>query len=171
MGRWRTAWIVGVGLAALLLAACRGQGHMEGSLTYPPPRPPPGQAPLPQPSPRGEPQGLPRGLAPLPGAPPGIYFLHEQDFGVGACVFIGERSTGGAGPAIGGDEESARARAVLDMAEEARWMGGNVVLLPSFREDYRSGHLQGRVYRCGEPERRSIYDRAAAEHKLTVIQP
>jgi hypothetical protein len=102
-------------------------------------------------------------------APRGIYFLHERDFGLSNCVFIAERTTGGAPEGYRRGGEGDRSRAVLELAEEARWMGGNVVMLPKFSEDFRAGRLSGRVYRCPEPQRRSIYQRAAAEQRLTVV--
>jgi hypothetical protein len=155
---------LGVLALALLLGACQGRAHMEGSLRYPPERPPQA-APLP------EPQGRPRGLPPGSAAPPGIYFLHEQDYGVEGCLLLGERTTGGAAPRGPLEAEQARAHAVLDLAEQARWLGGNVVRLPSFSEDYRSGRLQGLVYRCDEALRRAIYERASAAQGLTVVPP
>lgn len=158
-------------LGALLLAGCSGIGHVEGRLSYPPERPPPAGAPLPP----GELPPAPPPRAPAPEdreetAPAGIYFLHEQPYGAEDCQFVGERVTGGTAAAAGTVEgEKARARAVLDLADQASWLGGNVVLLPNFREDYRAGRLLGRIYRCPEPQRRSIYDRAAADGALTVV--
>jgi len=160
MGQSRTHWIVAGAAAMLLLSACTGMGHVEAKLTYPP------SVPQPQP-----PAAEPGGLAPEAAAPPGVYFLHEADAGLDDCVYVGERVTGEGPAAIRPEAEQARARAFLDLAEQARWMGGNVVLLPTFREDFQSGRVLGRVYRCGAAQRRAIYQRAAARRQLTVVPP
>ncbi|NIR97706.1 MAG: hypothetical protein GWO39_06410, partial [Gammaproteobacteria bacterium] len=60
-------------------------------------------------------------------------------------------------------------RALLDLADEARWMGGNVVWLPRFGEQFHEQGLVGHVYRCDEGERRAIYDRAMRSRVLTVV--
>jgi hypothetical protein len=149
-------------LGAVLLAACSGSGRgRAGSPSGPLNEPPPAA------------DSASRSAGPdLPAvAPPGVYLLHEESYGLAACVYVGERTTGAGVPAGQSAGEQERARAALDLADQARWLGGNVVMLPSFREDFRRGRLQGRVYRCGEAERRAIYARAAAEQKLTVIQP
>jgi hypothetical protein len=152
-------------LGLVLLTACAGRTHVEGALTSPPGRPPAPQAPLP------EPRGPPPEPSPEAMPPAGIYFLHEDGLGEERCVFVGERQTGGGPAPRVADAAQARARAVLDMAEQTRWLGGNVVVLPTFQEDFRTGRLQGRVYRCAEPERGAIYQRAAARRQLTVVPP
>lgn len=139
-------------VAALLPAACRTQGPQ-----------PPQESPA---SPAMEREDAAPGESDVPF---GVFFLHGEDAGIADCVLMGERETGGRIGPNRPDEEQARARAVLDMAEQARWLGGNVVVLPHFQEDFHSGRLRGRVYRCGEAERRDIYRRAAAQQNLTVV--
>jgi len=166
--RWiAAASTLGAGLALLLLAGCSGQGHVEARLTYPPPTQPE-TVPLPQPRAPGGP-GAPGGPE-LP-APLGTYFLHNGEFALEGCTYLGERTTGDTAPAGRSEAEQARSRAVLDMAEQAKLLGGNVVLLPSFREDYRAGRLVGRVYRCGDVQRRRLYEQAAATQQLTIVPP
>ncbi len=155
---------LGAGLALLLLIACIGQGHVEGRVTFPPPAQPE-TVPLPQPRAPTAPGG-----PELP-APLGTYFLHKGDFPLEDCTFLGERITGDTAPSASYEAEQARSRAVLDMVEQARLLGGNVVLLPSFREDYRAGRLVGRVYRCGDAQRRRLYEQAAATQQLTIVPP
>jgi len=171
----RAGWfaVVAALLALLALGGCAGQGHVEGRLTYPPP-----QREAPPTRPGGLPPALPEGPAGpgAPGAPElptplGVYFLHDGDFDLSECVYLGERTTGDAAPLARYQAEQARSNAVLDLAEQSRLLGGNVVALPTFRDDFRAGRLQGRVYRCGEPERRRIYERAAAQQQLTIVPP
>lgn len=169
-------WWVVVSLLILLTGmGCRGvmEGRME-----------PGQgvvSPSPQPSLRQE--DAPRASV------PGIYFLHDQTTVSGAmedgdCAYLaehvaGEESASGSqgaligntdrGGRVGGDWVGGKSGAVLELAERSRALGGNVVLLPHFSEEFSAGLLTGRVYRCDGAARRALHTQGASEQRLTVV--
>ncbi|MCH9045235.1 MAG: hypothetical protein IIA40_03915, partial [SAR324 cluster bacterium] len=61
---------------------------------------------------------------------PGVYFLHEAEFGVDRCALVAVRVSGGTTPQPPPGDPQARARAVLDLAEQARWMGRAIAPIP-----------------------------------------
>lgn len=164
-------------VAALAIAGCGATGHVEGTFTYPPPRAPT-EAPLPetrQPAPPRRESPPPREQRPPRrpkySAPSGIYFLHGAMAGLEDCTFVGERVAGAEAPLHQPEAERRQRDAMLDLAQDARGLGGNVVVLPSFAADYRSGRLVGRIYRCDEVSRAHVYRHAASAQQLTVLPP
>lgn len=147
--RWPLAMVFVPVLLALLagLAACRPSG----------PRPP---RPAAQDAPRPIPAALPREA---------IIFLHDRDFGVTACRFIAEEVGGTNTPGKKPPRGNPGANAVMDLAEQARDRGGNVVLLPFFRREFGAGELTGMIYRCGARQRGQVFRRASKAQQVTVI--
>lgn len=135
-------------LFSLLLASLAGcRGHVEGRLEVPP-RPMPGEG---------------RSV-------PGIYFLHDWREEAETCLYLGEITGGAESPAGDPGGPRGRSRAVLQLAEQTRLLGGNVVMLPRFSTEYPEGTLTGQVYRCREAERGRLFEQGAAEERLTVIE-
>lgn len=153
----RGRWLMLV-LAAVVLAGC--------------PKPKPGPHPMPAPSRQPGETPLP-GVPPLiPGPfPPGLYFLHDDAFGAGACRYLGELEV--PTDATGKNPHSTpdRPEALHWMARQARHAGGNVVVLPHFSEEFGQSSLSGRNYRCSAGQRKAIFERAAALRGLTIIEP
>jgi hypothetical protein len=140
-------WLTALAVAALTAAGCAPAS----------PAPPPAPAPA-----ADSPQTLAPAARP---AVPGVYILHERDFGARQCAYLGEEILPmGAGPG-----ETPRAQVLLELAHRARRSAGNVVLLPRFSADYAQGPLTAELYRCSETDRRAIYDRALNERRLTVV--
>ncbi|MBI4083225.1 MAG: hypothetical protein HY423_11510 [Candidatus Lambdaproteobacteria bacterium] len=166
MARFWLAALVG---AALTATGCAAPSSSALVRTPPPaavspegqtvaaPAAPPSPAPSPAPPPAPPPATRP--------AVPGVYILHERDFGARRCAYLGEEVL----PMGSGPGETPRARVLLELAHRARRSAGNVVLLRRFSADYAQGPLTAELYRCTETDRRAIYDRALIERRLTVV--
>jgi len=155
-----TGWLLALAVAGVL-AGCPSRPTMEPAPVGVPVRPEPAPTlPL-------EPPTLPPPTIP---EPRGLYFLHEQSYGAEACEPVGEVEVQTvSGPAGYAPQVQMEPQALNRLAARARDLGGNVVVLPHFDQQFDSGMLAGQAYRCGPAERRSIFDRARAARGLTIV--
>lgn len=155
----RGAYLLIVGLLVAGLAACTER------------RPPPSQPATP--APRQE-APAPRQEAPAAKPAPrakAILFIHEPDFPLSGCRRVGEAEAGAESRPGQGDERWRGSTALLELAIRAQSLGGNVVVLPRFSEEFTQGRVTGHIYRCGTAQREALYRRASSEQRLTVIEP